>query len=283
VPRQARSLDGGETWSVEVPTFLDDNDKEAEPKQLESAIDFSNPDLALRFRQDKFYYSLDRCKAWQGPFALPHFGRPELLARTDYIIEGEDTVTAFVAAAKESGGEGQPLCIRTTDGGLTWKNVGWIGEQPPEGYGYAIMPAPVGIGGNGYFSMIRRGGRFDGEKRWWLEPYVSPDHGESWYLLKAPYIDNAGNPATLTRLEDGRLAMTYGWRNAPYGIRARLSEDDGQTWSEEFVLRQDGASWDIGYPRTVQRPDGRLVTVYYFHHPDQPERYIAATIWGPGR
>jgi hypothetical protein len=39
---------------------------------------------------------------------------------------------------------------------------------------------------------------------------------------------------------------------------------------------------DLGYPRTVQRPDGKLVTIYYFNDRPDTERYIAATIWDPG-
>lgn len=283
VMRQARSTDGGLTWAIETPSFLDEHGQQPAPVALTKPIDFSNPNIALRFRGARFYYSTDRCHTWNGPYKLPTFGRPGLLARTDYLIESADRVTAFVAAEKETGGEGQPLCIRSTDGGLSWNLVGWIGPQPPAGYGYAIMPATVRIPGKGYYSMIRRGGIFDGEKRWWIEPYLSPDDGHSWYLLDEPAINNAGNPATLTRLVDGRLAMTYGWRTAPYGIRATLSEDNGQSWSQEIILRQDGASWDLGYPRTIQRPDGLCVTIYYFHDTTSPERFIAATIWDPER
>ena len=43
-----------------------------------------------------------------------------------------------------------------------------------------------------------------------------------------------------------------------------------------------GRLWDLGYPRTVQRPDGKIVTVYYFNDHKDTERYIAATIWDPG-
>ena len=43
-----------------------------------------------------------------------------------------------------------------------------------------------------------------------------------------------------------------------------------------------GGCWDLGYPRTVQRPDGKLATLYYFNDDPQHERYIAATIWDPG-
>jgi hypothetical protein len=274
--KQGRSLDGGETWTVEDPAPI----KQAEGT-LKEALDFTNPDLALRLSGGTWCYSLDRCKTWMGPFELPTFGRPGLLCRTDYIVEGKSRVTAFSAAEKEGGGEGQALCMRTTDGGLNWELVGWIGKQPPADYGYAIMPATVALEGDGYLSIIRRGGRFDGVKSWWLEAFVSHDAGKSWYMLKEPRIDNAGNPATLTRLATGEIAMAYGWRHAPFGIRARISKDEGQTWGDEIILRCDAASWDIGYPRTVQRADGKCVTIYYYHHPDQEERLIGVTIWDP--
>ena len=278
---QARSLDGGETWTVETPGDAGQANGADLPATLKQGIDFSNPDLALKFAGGSFFYSYDRCKTWQGPYALPTFDRPGLLCRTDYIIESPTRVSAFIAAQKEGGKEGQPLCIRTTDGGKTWNLVGWIGKQPPAQYGYAIMPATVALENNGYLSIIRRSGLFDGVSRRWLEAFVSPDDGRSWYMLDQPHIDNGGNPATLTRLADGALAMTYGWRHAPYGIRARVSRDEGQTWSREIILRSDGASWDLGYPRTVQRPDGKCVTVYYFHPQARKERTIAATIWEP--
>ena len=32
---------------------------------------------------------------------------------------------------------------------------------------------------------------------------------------------------------------------------------------------------------SVQRPDGKIVTVYYYNDRSAVERYIAATIWDP--
>ncbi|MCA9039254.1 MAG: exo-alpha-sialidase [Planctomycetaceae bacterium] len=278
ITRQARSLDGGETWTIEDKVYtLDEN----QSHELTEPIDFSNPDIAINLKGGDIFYSLDRGKTWAGPYALPTFGRPKLLSRTDYIIEGPRQVTAFTAASKQNGKEGQPLCMRTTDGGLTWNLVGWIMEEPAQDYGYAIMPATVALNENSYLSIIRRGGRIDGEKQWWLETFLSPDKGKSWYELKDETIHNAGNPATLTRLDDNRLAMAYGVRRAPYGIRAKVSDDNGQTWGRELILRADSASWDIGYPRTVKRPDGKLVTIYYYHTAGQDLRFIGATIWDP--
>jgi len=283
VVRQARSRDGGVTWTVEIPSFLDENDKEHKPTNPPGGIDFTAPDLAVKFRQGNYYYSLDRCKTWHGPYRMPTFGRKGLLARTDYLVESKHRLTAFLAATKDNGKEGQPLCARTTDGGKTWNLVGWICEQPPQGYGYAIMPSTVRLTSGAYLSMIRRGGVLDGKRKWWLEPYLSNNEGASWHRLDEPRIDNGGNPASMIRLGDGRIALTYGWRHPPYGIRARISDDEGRTWGREIILRQDGASWDLGYPRTVQRSDGKCLTIYYYHHADQPERYIACTIWDPGK
>ena len=85
----------------------------------------------------------------------------------------------------------------------------------------------------------------------------------------------------MIRLQDGRVCVTYGHRAPPFGIRARLSNDGGRAWYPEIILRDDGGGTDIGYPRTVQRPDGKIVTVYYFHDQPKGDRYIAATIWSP--
>ena len=67
------------------------------------------------------------------------------------------------------------------------------------------------------------------------------------------------------------------------GRAARVfhSADRGRTWGPEIMLRDDAGCWDLGYPRTVQRADGRIVTVYYFNDDPKSERYIAATIWKP--
>ena len=58
-----------------------------------------------------------------------------------------------------------------------------------------------------------------------------------------------GNPPSLLKLADGRLCLTYGVRARPYRMQARFSGDQGKTWSEPFVLRDDGAAADVGYPR----------------------------------
>jgi hypothetical protein len=90
---------------------------------------------------------------------------------------------------------------------------------------------------------------------------------------------NNGNPPSLVLLPDGNLVVTYGYRATPYGLRAKISSDSGHTWGPEIALRSDARTWDFGYTRSVVRPDGRLVTVYYYTTEDRVEQHIEATIW----
>jgi hypothetical protein len=72
-----------------------------------------------------------------------------------------------------------------------------------------------------------------------------------------------GIPSFLMKLADDRLLMTYGHRRAPLGIQARVSDDNGDSWSEPLVVYGEGKSGDLGYPSTVQLDDGSLLTVWY--------------------
>ena len=293
----ARSRDGGETWSIENPAakgaLIPVGDalhgvpppglKEKPWRDCPGGIDFTHPDFCMTVRMTsahagsaRFYYSTDRGHNWRGPFRLPMFGQIGIAPRTDYIVNGKHDCMLFITAAKANRREGRPLCVRTTDGGLTFKFVGWIGDAPT---GFAIMPSTVRLDSNELLCAVRRR-----EASWrGIETYRSLDNGASWKLDTVAVPDlKIGIPPSMIRLRDGRLCLTYGYRAKPSGIRAKLSEDGGRTWKREIILRDDGGGRDVGYPRTIQRPDGKVVTVYYFHDQPASDRYIAATIWDPG-
>jgi hypothetical protein len=180
----------------------------------------------------------------------------------------------FLTAGKSNHKEGRPFCARTTDGGKTWKFIGWIGPEPK---GISIMPSTVRLGPMHLLSTVRVQ-----EGKRWIDAWRSSDEGVHWDYAGRPVADTGtGNPPSLIKLKDGRLCLTYGYRAKPFGIRAVLSADQGRTWGKEIVLRQDGGGTDVGYPRSVQREDGKVVVVYYFHHQPLGDRYIAATIWRP--
>jgi photosystem II stability/assembly factor-like uncharacterized protein len=223
----------------------------------------------------RFSYSTDRGHTWSGPFRLPLFDQPGIAARTDYLVTGKHECLLFLTAAKRDGQEGRPLCVKTKDGGKSWQFVAWIADEPP---GYAIMPATIQLSANELLSAIRC---HDGERNW-IDTYRSLDLGKSWKRDQTPAPDlGEGNPASLIRLKDGRICLTYGYRAEPYGIRARTSANGGRTWDREITIRDNGGGRDLGYPRSVERTDGKIVTVYYFHDAPLADRYIAATIWEP--
>jgi hypothetical protein len=118
--------------------------------------------------------------------------------------------------------------------------------------------------------------------REFIDTFQSNDEGVNWQRIGVA-VPSAENPPSLLKLRDGRLALIYGRRIQPFGIRARFSSDNGKTWSDETVLRSDGGNWDLGYVRSVQRPDGKIVSVYYFNDSPDKERFIGATIWDPAR
>jgi hypothetical protein len=308
----ARSLDRGRTWATEplaAPTpggralsadehmlpelslgAALDQGLPPLPAPPQAPLDFGAPEMALLCARTGlgagtrswFYASYDRCRTWQGPYSLPLFGQTGIEARTDYLISDARTCTLFLTASKADGGEGKGvLCARTVDGGRTWALRSWVAQSED---GYLIMPSSVRLSPESILTAVRchESGPFD-QGRHWIDLYRSDDDGLTWRHLARPAPDTGrgGNPPALLRLHDGRLCLTYGYRAAPYGIRARLSADEGATWGEELVLRDDAGSHDLGYTRTVQRPDGALVTAYYYNDRPGGAAFIAATLWRP--
>ena len=93
-----------------------------------------------------------------------------------------------------------------------------------------------------------------------LRQFRSVDDGQTWTDegLIAGYHKH---PPHLLRLADGRILLTYGNRRDG-SIEARLSSNDGKSWTTPLKLYTTGPG-DMGYPSTAQRPDGKLVTVFY--------------------
>jgi hypothetical protein len=282
----ARSLDGGVTWTIESFELPGGS---AQPPP--GGIDFTHPDFALRVRDDVFFYSYDRGLRWRGPFAFPDFEvGGELTARTDYIVNSASDCLIFLSYRDKKMEPEIPdraFAVRTRDGGKTFALVGWMsGDEPP--VTRAVMPATVRAPNGTLVTTLRR--RYDLESDYrndlnWIDVFVSRDDAETWNftsrLAHTDHTGHNGNPPSLVRMPDGRLVAAYAVRSNPFGVRARVSSDNGLTWGPELVLRDDARTWDIGYCRSVVRGDGRIVTVYYYATADHFENHIAATIWSP--
>ena len=90
------------------------------------------------------------------------------------------------------------------------------------------------------------------------------DNGKTWSEPRRVTFDQE-HPANLIQLPDGRIIMTHGERNRPMGIQAMISHDRGKTWSQKdkLALAWQSPNWDTGYPSSLLRRDGKILTVYY--------------------
>lgn len=286
----ARSLDGGETWTYEYPKHYPGDGRKLLPPG--DRVDFSHPDLAMRISGNSFFVSYDRGRSWDGPHQIPMFGREKLTSRTDYNVISKDSCLFFLSTEEKDIVQARlqdwAFCAVTGDGGKSFAFLSWMNE--PEKV-RSVMPSTVRTGPYSLVTTLRR--RYDqafGDSlprlsKTWIDAFASHDNGKTWQLLgKIADTDmgkHNGNPPSLCRLNDGRLCLTYAYRAVPYGIRAKISDDNGRTWGEEIHLRDGAREFDIGYTRTVQRGDGKIVTVYYFTTEANLEQYIEATIWDP--
>ena len=312
VHKLARSIDGGESWIIEDPAKdgvmiargkalhgIEPDSANRKPiVRLTEPMDFSQPGFVMKFWMldvnigpSIFYYSYDKGHVWKGPFSLKVDSLTKISARNDYMIESNKSCMAFFTCAKSDDKEGRVFCSRTDDGGLSWKFVSWVGDEPEKGF--SIMPSTVRISENELF-LTSRVNHDSGdwnelslkekEKSRYIDSWISHDNGKNWNYVGKPVDDlGEGNPPCLIKLTDGRLCLTYGCRSEPFSICAKISTDNGKTWGKQIVLRNDGSGRDIGYVRSIQRPDGKVVTIYYFQDKENPERYIGCTIWNPNQ
>ncbi len=312
VNMQARSLDRGLTWRVEAFTgarpggrglsadeHMDEGSRLAEVMSAttaavpEAPLNFSQPDSALMLARTGlargvfsfFYLSGDRCRTWAGPYRLPQFGSTGIAARTNTIILGAHSALFFLTANKADGKEGRVICVRSDDGGHSFQLVSEVGGEPSETGDFAIMPASLQLPSGRILCACRCRQGASGLS--WIDLNASDDQGRSWRFVNRPVAfqraGHSGNPPCLKQLSDGRLLLIYGNRDGPYRIGARISEDEGGSWSGEIVLRAGGANGDMGYPRAVVLDDDSVVTAYYINErPDgDGERFIEATVWRP--
>ena len=166
--------------------------------------------------------------------------------------------------------------LRSNDGGASWGDLSVIARRHNE---VAVLPLK-----NGHLIAALRSDAGH------LATSVSSDKGRTW-SEPVQVTKNREHPGDLLRLSTGSIVLTYGQRNKPYGVEAMVSRDEGKTWDRKrrVTLAWDGDHTDLGYPVTVERADGRLVTAYYIVYGERDTRgqkgiapknaYIKVVIW----
>ena len=133
----------------------------------------------------------------------------------------------------------------------------------------------------------------------WSQPRFVTSPGNHWGNMRDPEPERPlSDPVRANRrrcpsalvTRDGRIVILFARRTASLGNRGIMgvvSEDLGETWSEEFVVRGDAYGWDMGYQVLTELNDGRIFTAYWFGAKDQDEpveesqvvRHIAGTFF----
>ena len=284
-----RSTDGGRTWGerdvVADNNKLNEELQYAPPAKYETPGDFTNPDTLLACWSTPnsgepdikawIKRSEDGGRSWGPAVLLPDCGIPRYQGRPSYVVREDGTILLFLTAQPETDPHDRPVVFSSKDGGCDWALHSYM---PGSSLYRVICPSPALLPDGTILTAVRCKPSMTSA---FNELYASDDGGLTWRFMNR--INEQGDTCDLIRLQDGRLFIVYGYRRPPFGIRAKISEDNGQTWGPELVLRDDGGSLDLGYPRCLQLADGTIVASYYFNDADTSRptggtRYIGGTL-----
>jgi len=242
---------------------------------LEKVTDAADRDVFVRV-------STDAGRSWSRSAMLPRDGLYSLSAVESATVRPDGRCLLFLNGVARQGQPSRPLVYLSLDAGENFHFLSWITPKDDPLYGGLNQMYPRGL--------VLPGGRILGvvriDRDWagdmWTEVRKSDDGGRTWQFLSR--ATTFGAPSAPLRLRDGRVVMIYGYRLSPSGIRAVVSEDEGQTWGPEIIVRDDGGSWDVGYPRAWEVSPGRIGVVYYYNTSDDPVQVRAAGLppWGAG-
>ncbi len=247
--------------------------------------------------------SANKGRTWERvPSVIAHpQGEGMLLDRQNTAVlparDGRTLLTAFHMEKRPGDAWDQygPVLMSSKDQGLTWQFVSCIAvDRSRQGkFGYeGLLRMPNGDLHCYLLHFHDKDESVDGLKSS-ICLAVSSDDGRTWSDPVPISGKGAGcwrNPrgtGSIYRspwpmlLKDGRILVVFARRRLPAGIGGIISSDNGRTWSEEFVIRDDGQWWDLGYPVGCQLEDGRVFLAYYFNKADGNAqggtRYIAGS------
>ncbi|WP_214628018.1 sialidase family protein [Paenibacillus agaridevorans] len=284
--KSVRTRDGGHTWSE--ASEIADNVKTTHdllferPFAYTEGFDFNDPNVLLECWCSPnsgepnstawVKMSRDGGETWGKPAALPKCDIPRYQGRPSYIVRPDGVVLLFLTAQPKNNPHDRPVVFASFDNGVSWS---LISLMPNSNEYRMICPSPVLMKDGTILVAVRCKPDMIAA---WDELYASDDGGLTWRFVSR--INDHGDTVHLTLMEDGRLFAVYGYRRPGYGVRARISEDNGATWGPELILRDDGGSLDLGYPRAVEVRPGELLISYYFNDKSDPigVRYIGGTI-----
>ncbi|MEI9852737.1 MAG: sialidase family protein [Sphingomonas sp.] len=226
--------------------------------------------------QTSINVSRDRGKSWSPSLLVPLDGLPNHSGMNSYMVRPDGTAMIWLMESGKEGWNRHPLVFALPPRGTDFHFLSMITEvhDPKGAADGGDRTTTLRFGGHRW--MYPRGwmlpsGRIlctlrsqrDPRGIMWTEVYFSDDGGRTWDFLSR--VNDFGAPASLVVMPDGRIVAVYGYRLMPAGIRCKVSEDQGRTWGPELIVRDDGGSWDLGYPNAWATDDGKVGVIYWFN------------------
>ena len=175
----------------------------------------------------------------------------------------------------DGGRDRQFVSYASRDGGETFEKIA-VCPYPP-GYGSETFhEVHCGELADGRIMALFRTHLTENDHYFTIMKTVSADGGKTWGAWEQTGI--CGSPPHLCRLSDDRFVLTYARRVEPFGIYGRIVSPAGEIGEEEFLLAPCRDS-DIGYPTSVQLPDGTIFTAYYARGEGEKNASIFSVKW----
>ena len=146
--------------------------------------------------------------------------------------------------------------VASADGGETFEWRGAARDVPCRGYDEHMV---VERADGSLWMLIRT--------HYGIGQSESRDRGKTWTRGRATEIDGPDSRFHIRRLQSGRLLLVnhYGFTGRSH-LTARLSEDDGRTWTGALLLDDRTR---VSYPDCVQTPEGLIYTIYDHNRGDR--------------
>jgi hypothetical protein len=222
--------------------------------------------------------SKDSAKSWEGPIIPPPcrgeanldiFGKPVPAYNRGAMCEGRDGRLYWAVASSSTNSPKRTAThlLISSDKGATWEYSCPIAQDAKVGFNEtSLYETPKGDlvaflrteNFNDHTCLAR-----------------SSDHGKTFEWRDAGF---QGHPHHALQLPDKRVLLAYGYRHAPFGVRARVLDPEcaNIATAPEITLRDDGGNGDLGYPWATTLSSNRALIVYYFNRANGT-RHIAGT------
>ena len=235
--------------------------------------------------------SSDYGVTWSEPVRVPILAPhgPSVCKDGTLVYLGNMLYNDSYTSKDENGNEMRPpiTCYTSTDGGYTWKFAGQVPDTKGPGgetiNAYNMFEPHVVELPDGRLMGAIRTHNEEMNPAFTVFITYSHDKGRTWSAPVGTGVD--GSPPHLMVHSSGAVVCSYSCRtNGSRCERAVVSYDMGETWTQDYVI-DDRLEYfcDMGYPASIELPDGSILSVYYQEIPGEWWTSVLCSRWKLGK